>query len=160
VILRPATVEDVPAVLSLERAAFGVDAWSEASVREELTGPRRVSLVACDPGVVGYVVTASAGDVVDLQRIAVHPRRRRHGLARSLLALVCAQADEDRMMLEVAAGNAPARAFYAAEGFTEVGRRRGYYRDGSDAVVMERALPASARPAASGENDLHDLHDR
>jgi [ribosomal protein S18]-alanine N-acetyltransferase len=148
VILRPATAEDVAAVVALERELFGVDAWPEASVREELTGERRVAVVACDPGVVGYVVTASAGDVVDLQRIAVHPSRRRQGLARALLARAGALVVADRMLLEVAAGNAAALGFYAAEGFTEVARRRRYYRDGSDAVVMVRG--------PSGENDRHD----
>ena len=149
-ILRPATVEDVPAVLALEQAVFGVDAWSERSVADELTGPRRVALVACDPGVVGYVVTASAGDVVDLHRIAVHPQRRRTGLARSLLALASSRTGAGRMLLEVAAGNSAALAFYAAEGFTEVGRRRGYYRDGSDAVVMQRTVPGQRAARGAG----------
>ena len=56
----------------------------------------------------------------------------------------------------MAEGNAAALAFYAAEGFTEVARRRRYYRDGADAVVMQRDLPASARAAATGENEGHD----
>jgi len=136
--VRAAREEDVTAVHALETEVFGADAWSAASVREELTGPRRRALVACDPEVVGYVVTASAGDVVDLQRVAVHPGHRRRGLARRLLAAAVEQCDADRMLLEVAAGNEAALAFYAAEGFTEIGRRRDYYRDGSDAVVMER----------------------
>lgn len=137
--LRPATADDVAAVASLEAVVFGPDAWSPAAVRSELTGPRRVALVACAPEVVGYAVTVSAGDVVDLQRIAVHPAHRRHGLARRLLAEVSGLADADRMLLEVSVDNAAALGFYAAEGFTEIDRRRRYYRDGSDAVVMERA---------------------
>ena len=36
--------------------------------------------------VVGYAVTMRAGDVVDLQRIAVRPDRQRQGLAALLLA--------------------------------------------------------------------------
>jgi ribosomal-protein-alanine N-acetyltransferase len=156
VILRDATAGDVAAVLALERTLFGADAWSEASVREELTGPHRVAVVACDPSVVGYAVTAAAGDLVDLQRIAVHPGRRRIGLARALLAAVSARASGERMLLEVAAGNAAALAFYAAEGFTEIDRRRRYYRDGSHAVVMQRALPAPSRRMGAGENDRHD----
>jgi [ribosomal protein S18]-alanine N-acetyltransferase len=44
------------------------------------------------------------------------------------------------MLLEVAAGNAPARALYAAAGFAEVGKRRRYYPDGSDALVLAAAL--------------------
>ena len=43
------------------------------------------------------------------------------------------------MLLEVSARNTGALAFYGAEGFTEIARRRRYYRDGADAVVMERA---------------------
>lgn len=138
--VRPATVDDVAAVVALEEQVFGADAWSLASVRAELTGPRRTAVLAGDPEVVGYAVTASVGEVVDLQRIAVHPARRRQGVARALLAAVLAEAAGQRLLLEVSAANSPALRFYAVEGFTEIDRRRGYYRDGSDAVVMERPL--------------------
>jgi len=136
VIVRAATGDDVAAVHALERLLFGADAWSEQSVREELTGPRRRAVVACDPDVVGYVVTLDVGDVTDLQRVAVHPARQREGMARALLAAVAPDGD---LLLEVSAANAPARQFYAAEGFVEIDRRRRYYRDGSDALVLRRS---------------------
>jgi ribosomal-protein-alanine N-acetyltransferase len=135
VILRPATDEDVSAVTALEVETFGADAWSTVSVRDELTGERRTAVVACDPDVVGYAVAMAAGDVVDLQRIVVAASHRRQGLARRLLDAV---SPAGRMLLEVGAGNSAALAFYAGEGFVEISRRRRYYRDGSDAVVMER----------------------
>jgi [ribosomal protein S18]-alanine N-acetyltransferase len=141
VILRPATAGEVRGVRALERLLFGADAWSAASVREELTGPRRTALVVCPPDgqgpapVVAYVVAAAAGDVVDLHRVGVHPDHRRRGLARRLLREV---STSEPMMLEVSADNDEACAFYAAEGFVPVGRRPGYYRDGSDALVMQR----------------------
>ena len=145
-ILRPATADDVPAVARLEADLFGLDAWSADGVREELTGDRRTALVADQDGrVVGYVVTLDSGDVVDLQRVAVHPAHRRRGLARELLA---AAGTRSRMLLEVAAGNEPALAFYAAEGFTEIHRRRRYYRDGTDAVLMERPGTPQGRMGA------------
>lgn len=128
--IRPATLVDVPAVSSLEAEAFGVDAWSEQQVIEELTGPRRLAWVAEGAG---YLVVLQ-GDVLDLQRIAVAPGARRRGVARALLA----QAPAGRMLLEVSAANVAARAFYEREGFAEIDRRRRYYRDGSDAIVMER----------------------
>jgi [ribosomal protein S18]-alanine N-acetyltransferase len=148
VILRAATDHDVAAVHALEQEAFGGGAWSERSVREELTGERRRAVVACDPSgggpggasgrppVVGFAVTVSAGDAVDLQRIVVRPSHRRSGLAHRLLAAVSPK--EGRLLLEVSERNTGARAFYAAEGFAEIARRPHYYRDGSDAVVMER----------------------
>jgi ribosomal-protein-alanine N-acetyltransferase len=46
------------------------------------------------------------------------------------------------MFLEVAEGNAAARALYGAAGFAEAGRRRRYYADGGDALVLRRELAA------------------
>ncbi len=147
---RAAVEADVDAVAALEAATFGMDAWSTAQVREELLGARRRALVALDAAgerVVGYAVTALAGDVVDLQRIAVAPAHRRGGVARVLLDGVRALARTDgahRMLLEVSAGNSGARAFYAAEGFVQIDVRRGYYRDGSDALVLRGDLGTAA----------------
>jgi ribosomal-protein-alanine N-acetyltransferase len=135
-VIRPATTDDVDAVTRLEAAIFGADAWSRDSVREELTGQRRTAVVACAPDVVGYAVTALAGDTTDLQRVAVAASHRRQGLARALLAVVLP--DHGRVLLEVSDRNKEALAFYAAEGFAEIDRRPSYYRDRTDAVVMER----------------------
>ncbi len=141
-ILRPAGAGDVAAVSALEEQLFRADAWSVGSVREELLGERRVAVVACEGDVVvGYAVTVAAGDVVDLQRVAVHPGRRRRGLARRLLDAALERTRGDRVLLEVSAANQAALGFYAAEGFAEIDRRPRYYRDGSDAVVMSRPLP-------------------
>jgi ribosomal-protein-alanine N-acetyltransferase len=41
-------------------------------------------------------------------------------------------------VLEVKARNTRALALYARNGFVEVGRRRAFYADGSDAVLMAR----------------------
>ena len=49
-----------------------------------------------------------------------------------------------RVLLEVSAVNSAALAFYADTDFVEIDRRRRYYRDGSDAVVMRRSLGRAA----------------
>ncbi|HEY3016503.1 MAG TPA: GNAT family N-acetyltransferase, partial [Nocardioides sp.] len=84
-VIRPATTDDVPGLVALEGLLFGADAWSEAQVREELTGPGREVLVAADEGPIGYVATLVVDEVADLQRIGVHPERQRQGLAAALL---------------------------------------------------------------------------
>jgi [ribosomal protein S18]-alanine N-acetyltransferase len=143
VILRAATLEDAPVIAELERDLFGVDAWSTASVLGELKPPR-FAVVAVDGEVIGYAITGRSGDVVDLQRIAVRAKHRRRGVAHDLLAAALEDADgSERMLLEVSATNTGAVAFYVAEGFAEIDRRRKYYRDGSDAVVMARRVAAS-----------------
>jgi [ribosomal protein S18]-alanine N-acetyltransferase len=136
----------VDAVAALEAEVFGADAWSPAQVAEELGGAGRRTWVAERGGaVVGYAVTWHSGDVVDLQRIAVHPDQRNQGLALALLdaAVAAGRADgADRMLLEVGAANTAALTLYAAAGFVEIDRRRRYYRDGADAVVLRLPLAA------------------
>ncbi len=142
-VVRAATAGDVPAVTALEASVFGVDAWSKASVAEELTGPRRRAWVASDDEVLGYAASSSAGDVVDLQRVAVAPAHRGRGIASILVGtlLDAARSDgADRVLLEVAADNAPALGLYARHGFAEIDRRPAYYRDGRDALVLQLDL--------------------
>lgn len=142
--LQTATTADVPEVLALERQAFGVDAWSEASVRGELTGPRRYAVLAReDERLVAFAVSALQGDVLDLQRVVVADDHRRRGLATELVAEVVREgvaARARRLMLEVSATNEAGVRFYAGRGLREIARRPGYYRDGSDALVMEMGL--------------------
>lgn len=154
--IRPAALGDLPALVELEELLFGAEAWSAAQLTEELTGPHRRAWVApadepdrVDPGmnersfIRGYAVTMTIGDIADLQRIGVHPREQRGGVARALLESATAAAIEhgaDRMLLEVSEANTPALAFYTAAGFEEIDRRPHYYQDGADAIVMRRLL--------------------
>ena len=133
--IRRATADDAVAVAELEAVLFGADAWSVEQVLEELTGAGRRAWLAGSAGDVdGYVITWDNGDVVDLQRIAVHPARQRGGLASELID--AALAGVDRMLLEVSEHNEAALAFYRQRGFVEIDRRPRYYRDGAAAIVM------------------------
>ncbi len=93
--------------------------------------------------VVGHAVTSTAGDIAELQRIAVREADRRAGVAATLLAGVVDEARRstaDRLLLEVREDNRAALAFYASQGFVEIDRRPRYYADGTTAVVLRRAL--------------------
>ena len=139
--IRLATEADLAHVAVLEAELFGPDAWDEVALRAELTGPGRRFVVAAEDVVSGYAVSRSIGDVVDLQRIGVSPSQQRSGVATSLLDdLLAHPGDADRMMLEVSAANGAAIAFYLHHGFAQVAVRARYYRDGSDALVLSRAL--------------------
>lgn len=144
--IRPAVPDDVAAVASLEERCLGRDAWSQGLVREGITGelPTVAYLVAeHEDEVVGHAVVSTAGDIAELQRIAVDEGQRRSGIATALLEAVVARArrsEADRLLLEVRKGNRGALAFYARAGFTEIHRRPRYYADGETAVVMRLRL--------------------
>ena len=144
--VRPAGPGDVAEIARLEAENLGVDAWSEGLVREGVPGalPTIRYLVAEVGGdTAGHAVASVAGDVTELQRIAVDPAHRRAGVASALLDEVLAVARAarcDRVLLEVREDNADALAFYAAREFVEVARRGRYYRDGATAIVLRRSL--------------------
>jgi [ribosomal protein S18]-alanine N-acetyltransferase len=143
--VRRASADDVDAVTALEAEIFGDDAWSRDSVLHELTHPLRHAHVAVDDAgqVCGYVAVLGVGQVADLHRIAVSEAMRRRGVAAALLD-ACDLSPYERVVLEVRADNGAALAFYRRYGFAEISRRRGYYADGADAVVMRRHVTGEA----------------
>jgi [ribosomal protein S18]-alanine N-acetyltransferase len=68
---------------------------------------------------------------------------RRRCIAAALLARAAGEAGgrgARSLFLEVAETNVPARLLYGAAGFAEIGRRRRYYEDGTDALIMKLTL--------------------
>jgi ribosomal-protein-alanine N-acetyltransferase len=126
--------------------------WSEAAFAEEFGVPEASLWVARDAAgeVRGYLAARRVLDEVHVLSLAVEPAFRRRGAATALLraALASERAGGARLAgLEVRAGNGAALSFYARHGFRPVGRRRRYYPDGEDAVLLGVALE---RPRAAG----------
>lgn len=136
----------VAAVAALEKTCFS-DPWSENSIASELKNPLSLWLVAlADSKVVGYVGSQSVMGESDMMNVAVDPDYRRMGIAYRLIeALIAALAEKDNhsLALEVRASNTPAIALYGKMGFTEVGRRRNYYRNPrEDALILRKEWEA------------------
>ena len=91
----------------------------------------------------GFAMWRSLGEDAELLTIGVLESARRGGVGARLLEAVKAAArgaGAERLLLEVDAVNAAAHALYGAAGFRRLSVRRGYYRDGADALVMEALL--------------------
>jgi ribosomal-protein-alanine N-acetyltransferase len=105
--------------------------------------------VLFDPAGAMVMARVAAGEA-EILTLAVLPAQRRQGLAGALMQAAIAQCEAlgaEALFLEVATRNQAARALYAGFGFEEVGRRRGYYADGDDALTLRRPLtPAPADP--------------
>jgi ribosomal-protein-alanine N-acetyltransferase len=123
------------------------DGWSAAAFEELLRTPGAVAVIAregAEP--LAFLLVRQAADEAEIITIATRPQAQRRGVARQLLAnrLEALRQDGIRhLFLEVAASNTAALALYQAVGFTEAGRRKGYYRRQhgvEDAIVMRREL--------------------
>jgi ribosomal-protein-alanine N-acetyltransferase len=116
------------------------EAWGEDAFALQLALPGVFGLL--DPRG-GMILTRVSADEAEVLTLAVAPEVRRQGVAGALLTGAMAAAREQAamtMVLEVAVGNAAARALYERAGFVEAGRRPRYYADGSDALIMRVSL--------------------
>ncbi|NJS40643.1 MAG: GNAT family N-acetyltransferase, partial [Rhodobacteraceae bacterium] len=102
-------------------------------------------------GDAGFLLGRAVAGEAELLTVAVAPESRGRGLGQRLVSRFLYQArlrGAEVAFLEVAENNAPARAVYCRAGFTESGRRRGYYRTPEgrsvDALVLARVLTDGA----------------
>ena len=156
--LRPMTVNDTSAVAELEAAVYegsAHNAWSEKLFYEELSQPGRSWWVAHDQGrIIGFAGGYLAGADFEIEEVACDPTRRREGIASRLVSRVAYDAQmlgASTCSLEVDAENEPALALYARLGFTQKGRRPGYYGAGHDALIMAVDLPLNVDAELVGE---------
>jgi ribosomal-protein-alanine N-acetyltransferase len=120
--------------------------WSEGDLATLLARPTTHAVTQDDAGFALIQVIAPEAEVLT---IAVDPSLQGQGKGRALLDATLALAADlgvESLFLEVAEDNAPARALYDRAGFTETGRRRGYYARPEaapvDAILMACALSA------------------
>ncbi len=153
--IRPATLEDAPAVARVVVAAGMFTAEESAFVPELfadfLSSPKddRYGLVVLDDGgVLGVAYwhpVEMADGVVDLTMIGVDPAAQGRGLGRTLMRHAEAQVRGagQRLVLVQTSGTdqyAGTRQFYAALGYDEEARVRDYWTAGEDLVVFRLAL--------------------
>ena len=142
--LRSMTIADIDDAMAIETAAFG-SPWSRQFFLEELQAKHAGSVLCQREGKsIGYVIYWELPDELDIHNVAVHPRYRRQGVARTMLGEIIENARKRglrRMTLEVRTSNDAAQTLYRSLGFRVCGLRKGYYSDnGEDAWLMERNL--------------------
>lgn len=139
--IRRMTLEDLPAVVELDRMSFSLP-WPERSFRFELTEntASRCWVVERDSRIVGMLVAWMLVDEAHIATLATHPDFRRRGIARELLAHALRSMSKEgavSSLLEVRESNTAAQEMYRQFGYEAVGRRKHYYKDtDEDAILM------------------------
>lgn len=130
------------ALARLEALCFS-SPWSQNALREELSNPQAVFLVAEEGGqVAGY---AGMHDILGegyIANVAVFPAFRRKGIGARLMEAFIAYARQNALSLltlEVRESNLTAIRLYTRFGFCLEGRRRRFYQDPTeDALIYTR----------------------
>jgi ribosomal-protein-alanine N-acetyltransferase len=142
-LIRKARLTDIKAIFDIEKESFPTP-WSRWTFLAELSQSLGHFLVAgpSPPSpwqLWGYIISWVVADEMHLLNLAVHPRQRRQGIARTLLSRALNQAREQGARvawLEVRPSNMAARTLYESLGFKEVGRRPGYYDDTQEDAIL------------------------
>ena len=147
IVIKQATLLDLPEIMKLETASFANDAWPEETFHSELAAKHTYYVIALEgKDLVGYAgLSKLAGsDQADIQTIAVREDKRGLGIGKKLMDTLTSKATElgaKQIFLEVRADNPVAQKLYELFGFKQIGTRKKYYQpDGVDAFIMKTDL--------------------
>ena len=93
--------------------------------------------------IIGICVFHIVLDEAQINFFAVNKKFRKKGFGTYLMDYLikeCEKLDIKRLLLEVSHTNITAEKFYSRFDFYNVGIRRNYYKDGSDALLKEKKL--------------------
>jgi ribosomal-protein-alanine acetyltransferase len=131
--VREALRDDLPRISAIQAASPEAANWAPEDYLSY------VCLVAFgEDRVLGFVAFRQTSDgEAEILNLAVAPESRRQGVA-TLLVEEAVTRRPGALFLEVRSSNSTARNFYQKLGFTEVGRRRGYYQSPEDDGIVMR----------------------
>lgn len=138
-LIRPMTVADVSAVCAVDRHCMRPP-WSPLTFEAEVKSSAGYYLVAELEGtIVGYIGSSMILDEAHVTTFGVKPELRGQHIGERLLCRVLQEAlsrKVRRITLEVREGNEAAQGLYRKYGFVALSRRKQYYQDNEDAIVM------------------------
>lgn len=146
--IRAADATDLDALYELEGLCFAERRFRKEHILWILKNPHASTFVCENGGVVAALMVVNERDVTRVLSIGVHPRHRRHGIGRDLMAVaedVARRQRSDEVRLEVNTNNAGAIAFYRSLGYDLLERLPGYYSWGDDAYAMAKPVAPAAR---------------
>jgi len=145
-LIRPATSEDVSAIVAIQLRNPHAAQWQASDYARLAGDPGGVLLVAeaARGQILGFVAAQRVADEAELQNLAVDPEYQRHGIGQALLEGVHGRlraTGTKRVYLEVRPSNQSALALYQSSGYSIVGRRQGYYpAPREDALVLSAGI--------------------
>lgn len=150
--IRTATIDDLDALVDLEKRSFMGDEISRRSFRYLLTKAHATTLVDEESGRIrGYVMLlfSNVTALARLYSIAVDPNARGKGVGRALVEAAERESIENdcvTIRLEIREDNRASIALFKATGFRQFGMVADYYEDHTPALRFEKNLAPQLKP--------------
>ncbi len=138
--------EDVEGVLPIAATNL-LNPWSKNMFLEELAHPFSHCFLLShqndghQDNPLGFLCFRNLGEESELLNLAISPDHRQKGLAKKLMEFYinfCYQKGVKKYYLEVHPQNIPAVRLYQSFAYQPTGRRKNFYQDKYEALLMER----------------------
>ena len=131
--------DQLEACLALDQASLA-GLWTQEQWQQELSQSDRLCMgLLVDQHLIAVACGWLVVDELQISAVAVAPDQRRQGHGRHVLIALLQEARRRgaaSATLEVSAANTAATTLYERCGFSTQGIRRGYYRNGDDALIQ------------------------
>ena len=136
----PLSKENLEAVCEIEKESLST-AWGKKELEKELENKNAVYFCAQKDGeTVGFIGMWNIAGEGNITNVAVHPDFRKKGIGSLLVnKMICYSKNNNIafLTLEVNENNKNAYSLYKKCGFYEIGRRKKYYSNKFDAILMQ-----------------------
>lgn len=141
------TLDDVESLMGIEILCHS-HPWTHKTFSSCIDGRYFGEYAQTTAGIIGFYIGEHVAGEATLMDICITPDLQGQGYGKILLLRFFEQAkslDNNMAWLEVRAKNISAQMLYINQGFTETGRRTGYYPSANgfgyeDAIVMKKTL--------------------
>ena len=130
--------------LCYELDASTICLWTKQQWKNEFNKSGvKVVAILLKKKIIGIYVVQIIVDEAQINYFSIKQKFRRKGYGSYLMNYLiqeCRKSNIKKLLLEVSETNSIAEVFYSKFSFLNVGRRKNYYKDGSDAVLKEKIL--------------------
>ena len=135
------TKEDIPQVVLLEEEFLG-ETLGKEMLENEISNENICFLTAkLDKKVLGYIGAYVIGEEIEILNFVVNGTHQRSGIGTMLFNTLLNEYKQAKtVILEVREHNEKGINFYKKNNFNVISKRKHYYSDGEDALVMMKEI--------------------
>ncbi len=141
--IRRFNLEDISKIVKLEQELLGTT-LGESYLNDAYNNPfNYIYVYELDEKIVGYISYTFDEEIAEMLNFCVDKAMHNNGIGTSLLNYSINEFENlkgSSVILEVNSQNINAIKLYQKMGFKQISKRKAYYSDGNDALVLQKLL--------------------